>query len=72
MGVHFTGPTLRSETDPKLGDGATVGTEAAKPLDDGRESFIRYAVCTDVTDPAFVRRFDAAIESIRPKYRDPA
>ena len=59
VGVHFTGPTLRSETDPKL---------AAET----NESFIRYAVCTDVTDPAFARRFDAAIESIRPKYRDPA
>jgi len=43
-------------TGPKLADGST-------------ESFIRYAVCTDVTDPAFIARFDAAIATIRPSYR---
>jgi aspartate/methionine/tyrosine aminotransferase len=42
-------------TGPKLADGTS-------------ESFIRYAVCTDVTDPAFVKRFDEAIALIHPKY----
>lgn len=56
VGVHFTGPKL------------ALRTEGTQSLDDGRESFIRYAVCTDVTDPAFVRRFDAAIAEIRPRY----
>lgn len=43
-------------TGPRLADGST-------------ESFIRYAVCTDVEAPEFVRRFDAAIATIRPRYR---
>jgi aspartate/methionine/tyrosine aminotransferase len=43
-------------TGPKLPSGET-------------ESFIRYAVCTDVTAPDFVRRFDTAIASFQPKYR---
>jgi aspartate/methionine/tyrosine aminotransferase len=37
--------------------------------DGAPESFIRYAVCTDVTTPDFVRRFDAAIATIQPDYR---
>ncbi len=32
------------------------------------ESFIRYAVCTDVTSPEFTSRFDAEIAKIQPKY----
>jgi len=43
-------------TGPKLADGST-------------ESFIRYAVCTDVTTPEFTRRFDTAISRIQPRYR---
>jgi aspartate/methionine/tyrosine aminotransferase len=48
-----------------------VGVHFTGPKNaDGRsESFIRYAVCTDVTDSEFVRRFDHAIAEIRPKYR---
>jgi len=34
----------------------------------GSESFIRYAVCTDVLDPKFQSRFEAAIELMKPKY----
>ena len=44
-------------TGPKLADGTT-------------ESFIRYAVCTDVTTPDFLRRFDSAIAEIKPAYRE--
>ncbi|MBS1960784.1 MAG: aminotransferase class I/II-fold pyridoxal phosphate-dependent enzyme [Bdellovibrionales bacterium] len=43
-------------TGPKLADGSS-------------ESFIRYAVCTDVTEPGFAKRFDAAIATIKPEYR---
>jgi aspartate/methionine/tyrosine aminotransferase len=32
------------------------------------ESFIRYAVCSDVLDPVFKKRFEEAIVQIRPKY----
>ncbi len=41
-----------------------------KPATGSAESFIRYAVCTDVTDPAFTKRFETAIAAIQPKYRD--
>jgi aspartate/methionine/tyrosine aminotransferase len=32
------------------------------------ESFIRYAVCTDVLDPTFQKQFEPAIQSIQPTY----
>jgi len=32
------------------------------------EAFIRYAVCTDVLDPAFQARFEKAIQSMKPVY----
>jgi len=34
----------------------------------GKESFIRYAVCTDVLDAKFQARFESAIAQIQPKY----
>lgn len=48
-----------------------VGVHFTGPKNDTgvAESFIRYAVCTDVTDPEFVRRFDLSSADIRPKYR---
>jgi aspartate/methionine/tyrosine aminotransferase len=55
--IERTGMVGVHFTGPKLADGTT-------------ESFIRYAVCTDVTAPEFVRRFDSAITEIKPKYRD--
>lgn len=47
-----------------------VGVHFTGPkLDDGKtESFIRYAVCTDVLAPDFGRRFAAEIAKIQPKY----
>lgn len=48
-----------------------VGVHFTGPkLDDGlSEAFIRYAVCTDVLDSAFGKRFEAEIAKIQPKYR---
>ncbi|MDE2292014.1 MAG: pyridoxal phosphate-dependent aminotransferase, partial [Elusimicrobia bacterium] len=34
----------------------------------GGEPLIRYAVCADVLDPAFQRRFEAAVERLKPAY----
>lgn len=34
----------------------------------GTESFIRYAVCTDVLSPEFQKRFESEIQKIKPSY----
>jgi aspartate/methionine/tyrosine aminotransferase len=50
-----------------------VGVHFTGPVRPGGlpgESFIRYAVCSDVLAPAFRERFEAEIEKIRPKYSD--
>jgi aspartate/methionine/tyrosine aminotransferase len=62
VGVHFTGPASG------VASSTVSDAEAAKPPDEP-ESFIRYAVCTDVFAPEFVRRLDSAIAGIRPRYR---
>lgn len=47
-----------------------VGVHFTGPADStgAKESFIRYAVCTDVLDAKFQARFESAIEQIQPKY----
>jgi aspartate/methionine/tyrosine aminotransferase len=47
-----------------------VGVHFTGPADDlgTKESFIRYAVCTDVLDPKFQERFEAQIATIKPHY----
>jgi aspartate/methionine/tyrosine aminotransferase len=49
-----------------------VGVHFTGPAAAGElgEAFIRYAVCTDVLAPAFQARFAAALDQVRPRYRD--
>ncbi|MBC7387099.1 MAG: pyridoxal phosphate-dependent aminotransferase [Cryobacterium sp.] len=49
-----------------------VGVHFSGPKDESGfgESFIRYAVCTDVLADEFRKRFEPAIASIQPKYCD--
>ncbi|MBI4348447.1 MAG: hypothetical protein HY553_16510, partial [Elusimicrobia bacterium] len=40
----------------------------APPVDGRREPLLRYAVCTDVLDPAFQRRFEEQLARLKPEY----
>lgn len=52
-----------------IADTGIVGVHfQGPPVDGSPENFIRYAVCADVLDPAFQRRFEEQLARLKPEY----